>query len=213
LPYTQEEINALLAAIDRVENNFRESAARGRVRARAILLLALYSGLRISDVMKLRRDALKEDGKLRIRTAKTKVDVMIPLHRDAVDALKALPLESKDYFLWSGRGKLTSATGSARRTIYCLAKLAGVKARPHRFRDTFAVALLEAGVDIRVVQLLLGHKNLKTTEDAYAPYTLKMNDLLASATRKLNFSGKKPEPGPVSVDLPGRVALYGIKAG
>ena len=71
------------------------------------------------------------------------------------------------YFFWSGKAKLSTAVGSARRTIDCVLKLAGGKTgHPHRFRDTFSVKLLETGADLRAVQLLLGHNSLRTTSSA-----------------------------------------------
>jgi integrase len=98
MPYTIEEIRALLAACDRIDNHQRESAGRARLRARACLLLLLYSGLRISDAMKLRRSALI-DKRLKLRTHKTKVDVTVCLHTDAVAALMALPIVRRQLFL------------------------------------------------------------------------------------------------------------------
>ena len=119
---------------------------------------------------------------------KTGVPLYIKLHPDCISALKALPVESPRYFFWSGNGRVESQTGSARRTVACLAKIAGVPARPHRFRDTFAVELLLAGEDIRKVQLLLGHKSIKTTEKHYAPWVQRFQQGLDTAVSKLAFA-------------------------
>jgi integrase/recombinase XerD len=186
LPYDQDEVKKLLAACDRIGVDDRRAHDRARKRARALLLLMLYGGLRVSDAMRLSRDRLDNEGRLRMRQMKTGNWLYVKLHQDCVEALRALPVESP-YFLWSGKSKLTTATGSARRTVECISKISGVAARPHRFRDTFAVELLLAGEDIRTVQLLLGHASVKTTEKHYAPFVRRFQDKLDAATTKLRF--------------------------
>jgi site-specific recombinase XerD len=186
LPFEPHEIHSLLDACGMIVNNFKASAERARLRARALLLLMLYGGFRVSDAVSLERTRLGADGKILMYAMKTGVPLYVKLHADCVDALRALPIESK-HFLWSGKSKLTTATGSARRTVECISKIADVKARPHRFRDTFAVELLLAGEDIRTVQLLLGHESVATTEKHYAPFVKRFQDRMDSATAKLHF--------------------------
>lgn len=186
MPYEPDEIRKLLAATDQISNRYASGAARARLRARSLLLLMLYGGMRVSDAIRVSRKQLGADGRLRMRAMKTGVDLYVRLHPSAVNALNALPVES-GYFLWSGRGSVSSATGSARRTVSCVAKLAGVPARPHRFRDTFAVELLLHGEDIRTVQLLLGHSSVRTTERHYAPYVARFQERLDRATELLDF--------------------------
>jgi hypothetical protein len=48
--------------------------------------------------------------------------------------------------------------------------LSGARAHPHRFRDTFAVELLQNGVSLEDVSKLLGHSSVKITEKHYAPW-------------------------------------------
>jgi site-specific recombinase XerD len=188
MPFEPEEISAIIAACDRIENNDRENAARARVRAKALVMLLLYSGMRISDVIKLKRARLNMDtGQLMIRMMKTKIPLYIRINPAALDALHSIPPTS-EYFFWSGRSKLSTAIGNARRTIYILLKLANIKGHPHRFRDTFAVTLLQNGVDLRTVQLLLGHESIKTTERHYAPFVRGFQTMLDSATATLNFT-------------------------
>jgi integrase len=52
---------------------------------------------------------------------------------------------------------------------------------PHRFRDTFAVALLEKGVPIETVSILLGHSSVSITEKHYAPWVRSRQLLLEKA--------------------------------
>ena len=187
LPFTNEEITAILAACDQIKNNYEASAARARLRNRAFLLLMIYSGLRISDCALLRRDSVSKSGRLTLRTAKTGETVTLTLHQDAVDALKALPVESTEYFFWSGKGKWESCAGSLRRSGDAVFKLAGIKGHPHMFRDTFSVGLLNQGTSMRTVQLLLGHSSIQTTEKHYAPFDRGTQVILDAAVSKLDF--------------------------
>jgi integrase len=67
-----------------------------------------------------------------------------------------------------------------------LSELAGVKnAHFHRFRDTFAVELLLAGVPIDQVSILLGHASVKVTERHYSPWVKARQEQLEAAIRKL----------------------------
>jgi integrase len=189
MPFTQNEVERLLKACERIDNPNKREIARARLRARALVLLLLYSGFRISDAVKLERSALDANGRLLVRIMKTRAPLYIRLPDEAVAALLALPVESK-YFFWSGKAKLSTAIGSARRTIDCILDLAEVKdGHPHRFRDTFSVALLNEGADLRTVQLLLGHSSLKTTEKHYAPFVVSMQRILDEAVSKLHFLG------------------------
>jgi integrase/recombinase XerD len=150
-----------------------------------MVLTLLYSGFRISDAVKLARAKVNmQTGQLLIRMMKTGAPLYVRLPQIALDALAALPVESP-YFFWSGKSKLSCAIGSARRTIDCLLNLAKViDGHPHRFRDTFSVALLTNGTDLRTVQLLLGHTSIKTTEKHYAPFVVSMQRALDEAVSR-----------------------------
>src|ERR1700682_2699453 len=78
---------------------------------------------------------------------------------------------TEKYFFWSGRGKLESIVRSWQTRLRKLFKLANVpNGHAHRFRDTFAVELLLAGVPIERVSILLGHQSVRITEKHYAPW-------------------------------------------
>lgn len=194
MPFTADEVAAILDACEKIDNPNQREIARARLRARALVLLLLYSGLRISDAVRLERSKLDmKTGRLLIRTMKTGVPLYTKVPGDAIAALAAVPREGK-YFFWSGRSKLSTAVGSARRTIACVLKLAQVEdGHPHRFRDTFSVELLNHGTDLRTVQLLLGHKSIKTTEKHYAPFVRSMQQGLDEAVSRLHF-GSVPAP-------------------
>jgi integrase/recombinase XerD len=188
MPFTPEEIHNILAACDSLADPRREQVQRTRARARALVLTLLYSGLRVSDVVKLERSKLDmQTGRLLIRMMKTGAPLYVRLPPDALAALQAVPIESINFF-WNGKSKLTSAIHVASRTIEHVFVRAGIEGgHPHRFRDTFSVELLKNGTDIRTVQLLLGHTSIKTTEKHYAPYVASMQRALDEAVSSLHF--------------------------
>lgn len=189
MPFTKDEVDRILAACDQISNPVDpKTNERLRARAKALVLVMLYTGFRISDAVQLKRGAVDfATGQTHVRIMKTGVAQYTNLPPEALDALRALPVESP-YFLWSGNSKPTSAFAGAARTIATLLKLAKVKdGHPHRFRDTFSVNLLQNGADLHTVQLLLGHTSIKTTEKHYAPFVAGMQRILDEAVSTLHF--------------------------
>lgn len=188
LPFEAREVAALLKACGKIDANHPARNQRIQIRARAFVLLLLYSGLRISDAAKVGRDQVDFRSRyLTLRMMKTTVPLRVKLSPECMTALRALPVESAEYFFWSGRSKLATVVGNLRRTIERLGKIAGVDAHPHRFRDTFACRLLESGADIRTVSLLLGHTSIRTTEKHYAHFVRSHQALLDRATARLKY--------------------------
>lgn len=191
LPFTGDEVNRILEACGKWGDKNPNTREQTRAKARGLVLVMLYSGLRISDVVQLRRRAVDlTTGKLLLRVMKTGAPLYVRLGEPAMDALKALP-EKGEYFFWNGTSALSTAIGLARRTIARLLVNAGVDGHPHRFRDTFSVELLSKGEELRTVQLLLGHTSIKTTEKHYAPYVESFQRILDAATAKLDFGHVK----------------------
>jgi integrase len=113
------------------------------------------------------------------------VVVTLALPNATVHALKSLPVVSHDLYFWLGgdESRLVTACDRARRVIARLGTIAGVKdARPHRFRDTWAKEALLNGTSMRTVQLVLGHKSIRTTEEHYAPYVPEYQSMIDEAT-------------------------------
>jgi integrase len=87
------------------------------------------------------------------------------------DLLECLPRISERYFFWTGNSTTHTVNGIWQRTLQSLFKLAEIgRAHAHRFRDTFSVELLLAGVPIEQVSILLGHSNIKVTQQHYNPW-------------------------------------------
>lgn len=187
-PLDDEDIDLLLRAADTITNNNPKWIDRARLRARAMILTLCHTGMRISDVASLRRDEVRQSGEIRNHVMiKTKNLLFTHLVANALEALMALPVES-EYFFWSGPGesKLSTCTGTMRRTLYSLGKRTGIKVHPHRFRETFALKVMDEAEDIRVLQQLLGHQRITSTEQYLHP-SQRQRDHLKATLGKLKF--------------------------
>ena len=200
-PFTDDEVARIIAAIPllpvHMGNTWRryasdtarpEDGVLTHQRMEAMVLFMLYSGLRISDTCLSGPGRLDfETGVLVIRhQKKTGQPVTTFLPPFVVEKLKDLPLLGRKYwFFYTGKGKIATATGNARRTFRKLFKLANVQdGHPHRFRDTFAVRLLNSGAKLEEVSLLLGHGSIKATEQHYAPFVKSRADHLLKVVQR-----------------------------
>jgi integrase/recombinase XerD len=173
LPFSQAEVNAILAACDYAE-------ARA---LKALVLLLRYSGLRIGDAATLSADRIM-DGKLRLYTAKTGTHVYCPLPAFVLTALEAVK-RPNGYFFWTGESSPASVTRDWQRALRKLFQLATVaEGHAHRFRDTFAVELLSAGVPLERVSMLLGHHSTGVTEKHYSPWVRDRQEQLEADVRR-----------------------------
>lgn len=163
---TEAEVRALMDAPD-------TDAPLG-LRDRAMLEVLYATGLRVSELAGLERSAVNlRQGVLRV-TGKGGKDRLVPLGEAAQDWLDrwlqgpradwARPGGSDAVFL-SQRGAALSRQAVWQR-IRRYAVLLGFGARltPHKLRHSFATHMLDHGADLRVVQLLLGHADLATTQ-------------------------------------------------
>ena len=140
----------------------------------AILELAYASGLRLSEMKNLRLEQLHLDAGFINVIGKGNKERVVPVGRKAVEALNR--------FIETGRPKLVTPRSPAavfltkRGTPFAAVTLwlriknrvrrAGISRNitPHMLRHSFATHLLEHGADLRVIQELLGHANISTTE-------------------------------------------------
>lgn len=135
---------------------------------RLILSLAYAAGLRVSEAVALRvRDIDFDEMTVTVRQGKGNKDRLTVLSPKLLHGLRALSV-TKDgmaYLFESERGgKLTAST--AQIVFQNALKKAGIQkpASFHSLRHSFATHLLENGVDVRYVQELLGHANIRTTQ-------------------------------------------------
>ncbi len=148
-----------------IENIFD---AIDNVKHKLIMKVAYSAGLRVSEVVKLKVEDIDFDRKLiHIKMAKGKKDRISLLSEKLIPDLKNLIFykQPKDWLFESERGGVLS-TASLQKTFKKALKKACIKksATFHSLRHSFATHLLENGTDIRYVQELLGHQNIKTTQ-------------------------------------------------
>jgi integrase len=160
----------------------------------AFVLLLRHSGLRIGDAVMLERSRITLD-KLFLYTAKTGTPVYVPLPEFVLTALAAIPKISDRYFFWTGGSKIDSATGDWQRTLKAVFDRARIPdGHAHRFRDTFAVGLLQAGVPIERLSVLLGHSSLKVTQRNYSQWVPARQEQLESDVRRSWARHQRTEP-------------------
>ena len=183
---SRDEIDALLAA-----SAARDTAAG--LRLVALVEMAYASGLRVSELLGLKVEAVRRDPAYLIVRGKGGKERLAPLNTAAREAIKAWLVvrnakrkpeapDSPWLFPSSGRtGHLTP-----RRFAQLLdeaAITAGIdpaRVSPHVLRHAFATHLLEGGADLRVVQTLLGHVDIATTQI----YTHVATDRLAQVVQQ-----------------------------
>jgi integrase/recombinase XerD len=151
--------------------------------ARVFVQVMLHSGLRISDVATLTTDSLTGN-RIRLHQAKTGEPVSVLIPQTLADDLRALPIKHLNYFFWNGKSTKISAGGYWQVRLAEVFKQAQItNGHSHRFRDTFAVRLLTAGVSLENVSILLGHNSIKTTQSYYDPWVKVRQDQLDRAVQ------------------------------
>jgi integrase/recombinase XerC len=148
------------------------------IRDRAILELFYSSGIRISELVSLDEEDINlSDGLIKV-TGKGRKERIVPIGSKAIEAIRRY-IESKRITVHSSRStvhgeeiplfinrsgnRLTER--SVRRVVVKYSKEAlNHPVKPHTLRHSFATHLLDAGADLRVIQELLGHKSLSTTQ-------------------------------------------------
>ncbi len=144
------------------------------LRDRALVELLYGAGLRVSEAVGLERGSIDLDGRLVRCIGKGDKERIVPLGREAAEALRRYEARGRPYldrrhrpelFLNAQGGALTRA--GAFLILRKLADKAGLDAErvhPHILRHSFATHLLEGGADLRSVQEMLGHADQGTTE-------------------------------------------------
>jgi integrase/recombinase XerD len=189
-----------LAEVDRLLSTATASAADASLRERvrvarlSCLLETLYAtGLRVSELVALPMSAARRDARVIVVRGKGNKERMVPLNNAAKDAMAnylALLEQSGQYasskWLFPSFGESGHLTRQHfARDLKSLAVSAGLRAEqvsPHVLRHAFASHLLHNGADLRVVQTLLGHADISTTQI----YTHVLEERLKSLVRDLH---------------------------
>jgi integrase/recombinase XerD len=182
---TVEEIDRLLEAAggdeadDAAANESASTTASHALRDRALLELLYAAGLRISEATSLDREDLSVDGGFVRVIGKGDKERLVPVGDVALDWLgrwmsgprvallarnHVVPLRGGPLFIGDRGGRL--ARQQAWAAVKRAASRAGLADRvsPHTLRHSFATHLLEGGADLRIVQELLGHASISTTQ-------------------------------------------------
>jgi len=163
---SEEDVEALLEAPD--------TAQPVGLRDRAMLELLYATGLRVSELVGLQPEQISlRQGVVRV-LGKGGKERLVPVGEDALEWLQRYLREARDALL---RGRACArvfvsrkATGISRQAFWYrlrqYAVLSGIRGplSPHTLRHAFATHLVNHGADLRVVQMLLGHSDLSTTQ-------------------------------------------------
>jgi site-specific recombinase XerD len=134
---------------------------------RLIIQLIYSSGIRLNELINLKREHIDPSRKIIfISQGKGKKDRLTilsdKLSKELFDYICKTDFKTK-YLFESSRGKKYSQK-AIQKILENSSKKLNKKVTPHMLRHSFATHLLESGTDIRYIQRLLGHKNLKTTQ-------------------------------------------------
>ena len=153
LVLNKEEINRMIEATENIKH-------------RLLLMFLYYAGLRLDEVRNVGwNDIDFERGLIHLKITKGGKERIVFLHQKLVDMLNLSGIKKEGFIFVSNRGGKYNKR-SVQMIVKNAAKKAEIKKKvsPHTLRHSFATHLLEAGADIRYIQELLGHKDLKTTQ-------------------------------------------------
>lgn len=162
-----EEVTRLLRAAD-------GRAGKKSIRDRALLELLYASGLRVSEAAGLKLSELNQEAGFLRCVGKGGKERVVPVGKHALQWIRKYLAEARSAFnpKPESRQIFLNRFGRplSRQSVWILikhyAKRAGIRksVKPHTLRHSFATHLLEAGADLRVVQELLGHASIATTQ-------------------------------------------------
>ena len=194
---TRSEIEALLDAPNQL--------SWGGRRDHAFVLMALQTGMRLSEITALRRNDIVLGPGAHVRChGKGRKERCTPLAKQTVTALRAWLKEpsrgSPEMLFPNARGGRLSADGVqylvAKHTAVARQKCASLRQKrvsPHILRHTAAMELLQAGVDRSIIALWLGHESIETTQ-LYLDANLSLKEQALAKTTPLNGRSGRYRP-------------------
>lgn len=158
--------------VEEVDSVFAEIAEHSKnpLRDAALLELLYSAGLRISEALTIRLQDIDIENEWLMPIGKGNKQRLVPMGAKAKENLKAWIKEGRpltepksDCIILNAKGKPMSRMG-AWKIINSFTAHLGKQVSPHTFRHSFATHCLAAGMDLRVLQELLGHADLGTTQ-------------------------------------------------
>jgi integrase/recombinase XerC len=134
----------------------------------ALLALIYCSGLRINEALGLTDKNFIQEDKIKVmgKGKKERIIYILPCIMELINIYKiSCPYNTKIFIFYGARGKMYQAA-IFQKLIQNIRNLLNLNNNitPHAFRHSFATELLSNGADLRIIQELLGHKSLKTTQ-------------------------------------------------
>ncbi len=163
-PLSDNQIRSLISKID------EEKKDLVRIRNKAFVIVLWGTGLRIGEALSLTTEAIRKN--YIIILGKGKKERLIPLIPQVKKALEALLLERKKIANIKSKYLFLNANGKRLTARYFQKFFCSLRNEldlennftPHSLRHSFATHLLRNGVDLRTLQLMLGHSSLSTTQ-------------------------------------------------
>ncbi len=193
-----EELKSIMDSID--------SKSRNGIRDTCLLLLMYNTGARVQEIVDIKMGDLRLDTASQVKlTGKGKKERVMPLWEETIEKIKDYiqkrkpKREDEDHLFLNDNGKSITRFGIRyilkKYTNQAIKKLPSLKQKkisPHTIRHTTATHLLQAGNELNLVRLWLGHASLNTTH-MYIEINMKMKkEILSKAIPpKLNQGGKK----------------------
>jgi len=164
------EVDKLLSTAEAAANADVSAAKKASALRLYVLLELLYAtGMRVSELVTLKRSAVMRDASYLTVTGKGNKERVVPVNDRARDAIRAYlgTLEAGPYLFPAGGEEGYLSRQVFARDLKDLSIAAGImpsRVSPHVLRHAFASHLLAGGADLRVVQMLLGHSDISTTQ-------------------------------------------------
>jgi integrase/recombinase XerD len=143
------------------------TGSKTSLRDRTILELLYATGLRVSELVKLRRSDINLEAGFLIASGKRSKERVVPLNFHSKETIKLYLSQEKPqgtFLLPNRRGNMLTRQAIWKIIRKYAAKMDKNHVSPHTMRHTFATHLLEGGADLRSVQILLGHEDISTTQ-------------------------------------------------
>jgi len=161
---TQTEISSMIDAVSRSPNGLRDQC---------IIMLCFHHGFRISELLRLRcSDIMLDEGGIdinRLKNGFSTVHPLLPTERSAVSSWLSTRSSWKGASVCQELFMSRRGVAMSRQQAYRIIRQSGVKAgivvntHPHMLRHSCGYALADRGIDTRLIQDYLGHRNIRHT--------------------------------------------------